>query len=151
MPWSIKYYPCKKYMMVVNSLIIPEWRNKMIIVSYKGRCLLDCTIRTDKKKPYKMLRIKTKRTLMLGNSYWTNYKKPHRGYYFESHRIRSTKLMKEAQSLPIETLDKSPDHGSDVRQAYLSLELKYQRLHKSNNSRSRWGLLWNCDSVIFHI
>lgn len=39
-------------MMVVNSLIIPEWRNKMIIVSYKGRCLLDCTIRTDKKKPY---------------------------------------------------------------------------------------------------
>lgn len=61
--------------MVVNSLIIPEWRNKMIIVSYKGRCLLDCTIRTDKKKPYKILRIKTKRTLMLGNSYWTNYKK----------------------------------------------------------------------------
>lgn len=45
--------------------------------------------------------------------------------------------MKEAQSLPIETLDKSPDYGSDVRQAYLSLELKYQRLHKSNNSRSR--------------
>lgn len=44
--------------------------------------------------------------------------------------------MKESQSLLIETPDKLPDRGSDVRQAYLSLELKYQRLHKSNNRRA---------------
>lgn len=66
--------------MVVNLFIIFEWRNKMIIVSYKGRCLLDCIIRIDKKKNfYKMLRIKIKRILMLGNLYWINYKKLYRG------------------------------------------------------------------------